>query len=393
MIKYEKAYQVIMNYATPIGTERININSALGRILAEDIKSDIDIPPFDRSAVDGYACRQEDLENELTVIETIPAGCIPQKAIGKNQCAKVMTGSIVPSGANCVIMVEQTQQISGNKIKCFSTQTPTNICYRGEDIKKNTVVLIKGTKILPQHIAILASVGCVKPTVYKRAKIGIIATGNEIIEPSRKPKTSQIRNSNSYQLFSQIMQINAIPEYYGIARDNEDNISSLIKKASSECDVVIISGGVSVGDYDLVPKTLAKNGFEILFDKVAMKPGKPTKFAVSDKKKICFGLPGNPVTTFVVFETMVKPFILKMMGNTYKPPQIILPMAKSFSQEKADRETWLPVKIDEDGKITPVEYHGSGHFLALAEADGLICIPCGTLNIKKGTRMPVRLIT
>lgn len=392
MIEYTKAFNTIMKYASQVEIESVDINSALGRILAEDIKSDIDIPPFNRSAVDGYACRMEDLGNELTVVETIVAGSVPTRKIGKNECAKIMTGAIVPNGADCVVMVEQTKEVSENKIEVLSDKTPTNICYRGEDVKKGSVVLRKGTRILPQHIAILASVGCVKPKVYRRIRVGIIVTGNEVIEPHRKPKASQIRNSNSYQLFSQLVQVGAIPKYYGIARDDKDEIAFLIRKASSECDFLIISGGVSMGEYDLVPDALAENKFRILFNKVSIKPGKPTTFAVSDGGKVCFGLPGNPVTTFVVFEIMVKPFAFKMMGHNFSPPEILLPLAKSFSQRIAERETWHPVKIDIKGEILPLEYHGSGHFLALADADGLICIPRGVVKIRKGTKVPVRLI-
>jgi molybdopterin molybdotransferase len=301
MLKFDDAFKIVMDSARRLGTERVDIGRALNRVLAEDIASDMDLPPFNKSAMDGFACRRVDLDNELTVLETIPAGYTPQKAIGGNQCSKIMTGAVVPEGADCVIMVEYTENTSDNKIRFTGAKTTDNICLKGEDIKKGEVVVRGGIKISAQHIAVLASLGCTKPLVSVQPRIGIIATGNELVEPGQKPACCQIRNSNSFQLAAQVTSASAIATNYGIATDTEEAIDAMFKKAASENDVVIFSGGVSMGDYDFVPGILEKNNVRLLFEKVAVKPGRPTVFGVSNDV-VCFGLPGNQVSTFILFE-------------------------------------------------------------------------------------------
>ena len=197
IIKFDEAFETVMGSVRPLGTERVDINEALGRVLAEMIVSDIDVPAFNKSAMDGFACRRADLANELTIIETIPAGKQPQSKIGQNQCAKIMTGAVVPEGANCVIMVEYTESVATGKIRFTESTTEDNICLKGEDIKEGDIVLRCGEIIKPQHIAVLASHGCVKPLVSLQPRVGITATGNELVEPSEKPAPGQIRNRNA----------------------------------------------------------------------------------------------------------------------------------------------------------------------------------------------------
>ena len=197
MITFDDAFEIVMSSARRIGTERIALEQALGRILAEDVISDIQMPPFNKSAMDGFACRRADLANELVVIETIPAGVQPQKTVGQNQCSKIMTGAAVPEGADCVIMVEYTRSTGENSIRFTGKKTEDNICLKGEDIKQGDVVLQAGCKICPQHIAVLAGSGCIEPLVSLQPSVGIIATGDELVEPARKPSACQIRNSNS----------------------------------------------------------------------------------------------------------------------------------------------------------------------------------------------------
>ncbi len=391
MILFEKAYNIVMNSARSIDKERVAINDSLHRILSEDIFSDIEMPPFNKSAMDGYACRKEDFKNELKVIEIIPAGKIPQKVIHKNQCSKVMTGAIIPQGADCVLIVEHTEKIGSNKIRFIKNNTNSNICYKAEDIKQGQCVLKKGTKIEPQHIAILSSVGCVNPLVSRKVQVGIITTGNELVEPDKKPGFSQIRNSNAYQLIAQLKRIGAVPNYFGIVEDSEEATYNVIVKALSTNDVIIITGGVSMGDFDYVPKMLEKAGIKILFDKVAVQPGKPTTFGISNDK-YCFGLPGNPVSSFVQFELLVKPFIYKMMGMDYEPLTIKMPLAVDYTRKKAKRKSWIPVKITKQGFVKPLEYHGSAHIHSLVYADGIISIPIGETIIEKGKIIDVRQI-
>jgi molybdopterin molybdotransferase len=329
MIPFEEALKTVLDSARKLGTERVDITHAIDRILAEDVKSDMDMPPFNKSAMDGYACRRADLANELEVVETIPAGYTPTKCIEQNQCSKIMTGAAVPQDADCVVMVEFTENLTDNTVRFVGEDTADNICIQGEDIKAGEVVLPKFTRIRPQHIAVLASVGCTRPEVSKMPSVGILATGDELVPPTSRPGPSQIRNSNSFQLTAQVESMGAAAKNYGIAKDTDQDIDKMFKKAVEENDVVIVSGGVSMGDFDLVPGIFRQNNINLLFEKVATKPGKPTVFGVAENI-YCFGLPGNPVSTFVLFELLVKPFLYKMMSYDYTPAAVNMPLAESL---------------------------------------------------------------
>lgn len=391
MIPFERALEIVLNAAHRLDAERVSIHDALGRVLAEDVKSDMDMPPFDKSVMDGYACRRADLANELTVIEIIPAGVVPRREIGPNQCAKIMTGSMVPRGADCVVMVEFTDNPSENKIRFTGKETEDHICKQGEDVRRSDVVVRKGTRIEPQHIAVLASVGCVNPRVAIRPRVGVIATGDELVPPGQKPSLSQIRESNSCQLRAQISRIGAIGRNYPIAVDTDVGIHKILSEALAKNDVVVLSGGVSMGDYDLVPKIMKKNGIKVLFEKIAVKPGKPTVFGTHDKGA-CFGLPGNPVSAFVTCELLVKPFLYKMMGYKYRPRIVHVPLETTINRKDTRRQGWIPVTITDTGAAKAREYHGSAHIGALCGADGLVTVDIGVAEVRKGTTVRVRLI-
>jgi molybdopterin molybdotransferase len=389
MIRFEEATRIVMDHSKLMMAEQVNLSVSHNRILAQDVISDMDMPPFNKSAMDGYACKMEDIHETLEVVEIIAAGDIPQKSIGKNQCAKIMTGAKIPDGADCVIMVEHTEKILESTIKFTSDHTNINIAWQGEDIKTGDVVLKKGTFIKPQHIAILASVGCADPLVYKKPKVAVIATGSELVEPNLKPGPTQIRNSNAWQLIAQIERANAIPAYQGIAVDSEIETDLAIKKAISENDVVLLTGGVSMGDYDFVPKILMQNKVNLLFEKIQIKPGMPTVFGVHENAFI-FGLPGNPVSTFILFELLVRPFLNKMMGRTNSISEIKLPLGIDYNRRNADRMAWIPSKINTEGELIPVEYHGSAHVNALSDADFIFSIDIGIEKLSKGEKVHAR---
>lgn len=391
MLLYKDALEIVLDIVQPNGAEHVVIAEAANRILAETVKSDIDIPPFNKSAMDGFACRKSDLSRELTVIETIPAGYVPKKTLAENQCAKIMTGSVIPEGADCVIMKEDVESIAEDAIRFVAVRTDNNIYRKGEDIRAGDIVLNKGIRLKSQHIAVLASVGCTQPLVAKRPNVAIIATGNELVDPATKPQPSQIRNSNTFQLAAQIESMGAIATNYGIAGDTPGQIDSVFKEAARQSDVVIFSGGVSAGDFDFVPEILRQNGVDLLFEKIAVKPGKPTVFGVLEKK-YCFGLPGNPVATFVLFDILVKPFLCKLMGHDYRPLNVQMPLHESVMNKKAKRQKWLPVAITDKGTVKPIEYHGSAHINSLCGADGLVSIDIGVTELEKGDLVAVRLI-
>ncbi len=391
MLPFDKALETVLKSARQLDTERIEFECALNRILAEDIIADTDIPPFNKSAMDGFACRRADLSNKLTVVETIPAGHVPRKAIETNQCSKIMTGAMVPDGADCVIMKEYVESLTEDTIRFVGEKTSDNICQKAEDIRTGDIVLEKGIKLKPQHIAVLASVGNTQPLVSKRPNVAVIATGSELVEPTEKPGQSQIRNSNSFQLAVQIESMGATATNYGVAGDTADEIDIVFKKAVKQSNVVIVSGGVSVGDFDFVPGIFKQNNIDLLFEKIAIKPGKPTVFGTSEKM-YCFGLPGNPVSTFVLFEILVKPFLYKLMGHDYKPLNLQMPLDEPLINKKAKRQRWLPVAITKKGTVKPVEYHGSAHINSICGADGLVCMDIGVAEVKKETSVAVRLI-
>lgn len=391
LLPFERAYEVAMSYVKPIGAETIDIFHAAGRILAENIFADADFPPFDKSVVDGFACRRRDLGNVLTIVEEIPAGAVPKRQIGENECAKIMTGAPVPPGADIVVMVEETQPVGENRIKFVGENPQTNIYFRGSDVRRGDLLIPAGTRIFPHHIPVLASVGKHKIAVSRRPKVGIIVTGDEIVEPAETPAAGQIRNTNAYLLWAQTETVGGIPSYYGISPDEPEKFRELLAKSIAENDITLVSGGVSMGEYDIVPDVFRALGLEIKFDRLAIKPGRPTTFAVSDDA-VAFGLPGNPVSSFVAFEILVKPFLFAMMGHKYEPLKIVAPLGVEFSRRIARRDERIPAKFGDDGRVYPVEYHGSAHFQALIHADGLIMIPRGVHKIPAGEKVEVYLI-
>jgi molybdopterin molybdotransferase len=440
MIELKEALRIVLDSARPLGGERVGLDAALGRILAEDVAADMDLPPFDKATMDGYACRRADLDHVLTVIETIPAGTVPTRSVGPNQCAKIMTGAAVPQGADCVIMIEQTEQAAPDlgegvpslgreaiavsphsdtvkpgreepgqeacapgyegarpaprgpaAIRFTGGQTPDNIFRKGQDIKAGRAVLPKGSWIGPQHIAVLASVGCVKPLVAERPRVGIIASGSELVAPAARPAPSQIRNSNGPQLIAQLAALGMEARDYGVVKDVLADLVPVLQRALGENDVVLLSGGASVGDFDLAPPAMQRNGVRLLFEKIAVKPGKPTIFGVADGA-YCFGLPGNPVSTFVVFELLVKPFLYQLMGHVYAPVTVQMEVEEEIVRKDTERQGWFPVRRTGATKVRPVDYHGSAHLAALAQADGLVCLDIGMARIAQGAPARVRLL-
>ena len=390
MIRIEEAYKLVTGAVEPMGTENVDIKESLHRVLAEDIISDVDMPPFDKSAMDGYACRKEDLNKPMTVIETIPAGKAPEKAVGPGECSEIMTGAPVPEGADHVIMVEHTRIDADGKVIFTGKPGRSNIAYQAEDVSKGDILISKGTFIEPQHIAILASTGYSNPEVAIKPAVAIISTGDEIVEPSEKPGISKIRNSNSYQLIGQVQKCGAHADYIGIARDNEQATYEIISAALAKYDVVMLTGGISMGQFDFIPKVFEKLGVEVMFQTLAVQPGKPTLFGKFGKKRI-FGLPGNPVSAFNTFELLVRPYLRLSMGAASGWSIIKLTLGASYTRKKSDRDSFIPVKI-EGGRVFPKDYHGSAHIQALTTADGFIMVPLGTTQLEEGISVDVRQI-
>jgi molybdopterin molybdotransferase len=391
MITFDDAYRIVMESVFETETESVPFNESSQRILAEDIVSDIDMPPFNRSAVDGYTCRMGDLNYSLEIVETIAAGKIPVRKVGKGQCAKIMTGAIVPEGCDIVFMVEDSEITEPGRVRFKGSNHKPNLSLRGEDVHTGDIVLRKPRVIQPQDIAIMASVGHTEVFVKAKPVIGIISTGDELIDPSQKPGISQIRNSNAYQLIDQVKRAGGIAINCGIAPDNESVTFDIIEKAINYCNIVIITGGVSMGDFDFVPSVLKRAGVKILFDRINVQPGKPTTFGIH-KTAAVFGLPGNPVSSFIQFEMLVRPFINMMMGYRWNPLICSLPMAIDFQRKSTDRLGFIPVRVTAEREVFPVDFHGSAHIAAMSDVDGVISLNPGVGSLQKGEIVNVRQI-
>jgi molybdopterin molybdotransferase len=288
-------------------------------------------------------------------------------------------------------MVEDTEILDSGKVRFKGSFIKENFAIKGEDVLKGDVVLKPGRKIKPQDIAVMSSVGHISVVVSKLPRVAVISSGSELVEPYETPGISQIRNSNASQIMAQLAQSGASGKYYGIAADNEEQTLSIIERAISESEIVIITGGVSMGDFDFVPSVLERAGVKILFTRVAVQPGKPTIFGLHPVS-VVFGLPGNPVSSFIQFELLIRPLINKMMGHDWEPIIMKLPMNEKFTRKYAERMALIPVKIADGGYVIPVEFHGSAHISALPEADGIVAMPIGKLIFEKGEIVSVRQI-
>ncbi|MGQ3684886.1 MAG: molybdopterin molybdotransferase MoeA [Candidatus Loosdrechtia sp.] len=380
MISVDSAIKIVADIAEPLAPKVIFFENALGLCLACDVRSDIDMPPFNRSAMDGYAVIAEDtfaVPVELTVIEDIAAGYLPSKKISSGQAAKIMTGAAVPEGADAVVKFEETEDVSvNNRVKILKpVRKGLNISEKGEDIQIGQTVLHKGMLIRPQEIGILATVGKAYVEVFPAPSVGVASTGSELVGVESKPSVAQIRNSNGFSLTAQARCMKADVELLGIARDTKEEIAGIIRRGLQK-DILILSGGVSMGEYDLVGEVMKDLGTEVYFEKVALRPGKPVIFGRKDKTLI-FALPGNPVASFVTFELFIYPAIRKMMGFTTLQRSVIKAVLETEIIVKRKRREYRPAFLrmeDNTWFVSPVEWHGSADLLATTRANCLLIV-------------------
>jgi molybdopterin molybdotransferase len=389
MITVEEAQAILRAAAVRPHTETVRLERALGRVLAKDAVSKIFMPPFDKSAMDGYALAAGDASARYRVGETIPAGSVPARALHKGECAKIMTGGMLPRGAGVVVRKEWTIEKDGWMRIDRPDESP-NVCLKGEDVRPGDIVLKKGTRIRPLEIGILASLGLGTVAVYAPPAVAVIATGSEIVEPGRPLGKGCIYDSNSYSLAAQAVNAGAAVKIRRRAADRPALIRKSIAGALERCDIVLISGGVSAGDLDFVPGILRELGVALHFEQIAIQPGKPTVFGTR-RGKIVFGVPGNPVSTFVIFEVFIKPVLARMMGLEEEPFTVRAAMEKDLLRRKTERAAFVPVRL-RDGAVIQLDYHGSAHINALGRADGLLYIPKGHAGYGAGSRVDVRLV-
>jgi molybdopterin molybdotransferase len=399
MIEMDDAIRIVMESTQLIGQDRLNLMDSLGHILAQDVRSDINMPPFDKATMDGYALQGKDISAAsratpalLQVIEEIPAGSLPQKTVTPGHASRIMTGAPVPDGADTVIMVEDTESgPEAHSVRVLDvTKVGANIARLGEDVKVGQVVLSKGSPIRPPEIGILAAVGAVSVPVYRKPIVGVIATGSEIVEPGLEPGRGQIRNSNGYSMMAQVLQAGGRPEYLGIAQDDAAALKQVIGTGLETCDIVLLSGGVSAGVYDLVQDAMRDLGIEVLFDRIRMKPGKPLTFGVKGKKLI-FGLPGNPVSSVVGLELLVRPAIRLMQSMSHPHLPQVRTILKAEFRQSPGRKQFVPAHSipGEHGVWTSetVGYHGSADLFSLARANSLFVVGAEVSHVAAGSEL------
>ena len=398
MISVDTAVKIVTDVIEPLPAKTVPFESALGLCLAQDVRSDIDMPPFDRSAMDGYAVIAEDTVRapiELTIIEDIAAGYMPTIKVMCGQASKIMTGAAVPEGADAVVKVEETEDLSANnRVKILrAIDRGRNISKMGEDMKVGQVVLHKGMPIRPQEIGILATVGKARVEVFPTPTVGIISTGTELVDVESKPSTAQIRNSNGYSLAAQARRLKVDIEILGTVKDTKEEISRIMHRGLQK-SILILSGGVSMGEYDLVGDVMKDLNTQIYFEKVALRPGKPVIFGKKDKTLI-FALPGNPVASFVTFELFIYPAIRKMMGFSTLHRTTVKASLEVEILVKRKRREYRPALLrmhNNQWFVSPVEWHGSADLLSTTRANCLLIVREDAEKLSVGQLVDVILL-
>jgi molybdopterin molybdotransferase len=390
MLEVADALAIVLQHAGSLRPVMQPLSSALlNQVLAVDVRADRDSPPFDKSLRDGYAVRSGNYGTDLLVIEEIAAGKMPTKSVGRGECARIFTGAPIPDGADAVVMVEDTEA-NGEHVRILDASVKAGqwIFRRGTEMRAGEVVLPAGTKLNAAAIGLLATIGGADVPVFSWPRVGIIATGDEIVPVDAEPGPGQIRNSNGSMLTAQACAVGASVRDLGIARDTESELKEVVGRALADSEVVLLAGGVSAGKFDLVPGVLEHLGVTAHFHKVRMKPGKPLLFGTVNDKLV-FGLPGNPVSAFVCFELFVRPALRKMAGDREPASPIgAMPLAESIS-EVNDRPTYRPAKM-EGAAVRSLPWAGAPDLRAMAFADALIALPPGESRLDVG--MPVNVI-
>ncbi|MCJ7534459.1 MAG: molybdopterin molybdotransferase MoeA [Anaerolineales bacterium] len=410
MISVNEALQRLLSSFHPVQSESILLSESAGRVLYEGVKSEIDLPLFTNSSMDGFAVRSIDVSKAsknhpvtLSIVEDIPAGKIPSIHLEENQSSRIMTGAPIPSGADAVIPVEDTDQYDLKSrssydlppaITVYRAVGPGDyIRHKGEDVKKNEVVLHANSPLKPQELGILAMLGKAQISVYRRPKIIILSTGDELVPVEVPLQSGQIHDSNAYTLSALIERDFGDPEYLGIVSDNEDSVREfLITAVAKSADLILSSAGVSVGVFDFV-RTVVQSDGNLNFWRVNMRPGKPIAFG--DFQGVPFiGLPGNPVSAFVGYEVFVRPAILKLSGIQDVPRYRI--KAKLIEDIESDgRESYLRgiIHLKNDEWIARLTGHqGSGNLLSLVQANALLIIPSGVKSLAAGAEVDAWLL-
>ena len=398
MLSYDEARRKVIEQVGkmrgPRASGSVSVWDALGLVLAEEVKTDRKYPPFDRSTRDGYAVRAKDVHPgaQLLCGWEIKAGDTVTEALAPGTCVQIMTGAAVPAGADAVVMIEYTQR-EGDLVRFErAAQTRQNIVPRGSEARRGQTILTPGMRLGFAELALAAQVGATQLQCSKRPRVAILSTGDEVVLIDEQPGAFQIRNSNSVSLAAQVRIAGGEPVVLGNAADRVEDLGEKIELGLKE-DALVLTGGVSMGKYDLVENVLRALGAEFFFDAVAIRPGKPAVFAVCQGKPV-FGLPGNPVSTMVTFQLFVTPAIALLSGAAAHPLPLLEARLAEALNERPGLDHFLPARIEwraAEAKVKALQWQGSGDIAALAGANCFLLVPADRQKIAAGERVSVLL--
>jgi len=395
MISVSEAIQIVLRHTRQLTPESVSLPKVLHRILAEDIVADTDLPPFDRAQMDGYAVRAADVAHvpaHLRIVGESAAGAGWHNEMKAEEAIRIMTGAPVPTGADAVQQVELTRENDSQVEILEPVALGRSIVKRASEIKSGETVLRAGEEINAAMIAALASFGYAKVKAGARPKVAVMATGSELVDVNQKPGQDQIRDSNNYTIAAYAESSNAIVERLPLAVDDTEELKRQISRAAEQADVLITSGGVSMGVYDFTKTALKELGAEIFFERVALRPGKPTVFARLGNTLV-FGLPGNPVSVSVTFNLFVRTALRAMQGAAETTLPVEHAVLAGNLKGSIDRESYLPatLRTDEKGMLLakPLKWGGSSDFVSFARATALINLPAGAGIIESGTSVTI----
>ena len=401
MLTVKAARKIVLDHCRSIrpgrlAAEVVPLPASQGRVLAEPVHLDTDQPPFDRSMRDGYAVKSRDLDRlpaRLRCVGEIKAGEVPTRVLKSGEAIQIMTGAPAPEGADAVVMVEHTESLPKDEVAVLRSVPPGgNIAPRGSERRRGDLLMPTSTRLGVLEVGGLAAVGKAGVQVYRRPEVGILATGDELVDVDQEPGPGQIRNSNAYSLSAQVVSHGGSPRVLDTAGDTLEPLRRQIR-LGLESDLLLVSGGVSAGKYDLVEEVFEELGIQILFEAVSMRPGKPTVFAKRGQQFV-FGLPGNPVSTFVAFELFVAPVLQALQGLPAGDLKVVRGRLQEKILEKSGRTALLPATVTLDSgriRIRPVSWKGSADIFSLADANGLVVVPLECRELLPGQEADVLL--
>jgi molybdopterin molybdotransferase len=398
VVPVEKALEIVLANSPSLGAEEVPLPESLGRILAEVVRADMDVPPFDRAAMDGYAVRAADCSQPgatLAIAGEVRAGALPEGPLAPGTAVRIMTGAPVPPGATAVQRVEKTRLEEGGRTVTIleAVEPGTHVAPKGSDAREGDTVLSPGDILSPASIGVLAAFGKGRVRVGRRPRVALIATGDELVDVWEAPSRGRIRNVNGYAVEAQARWAGADVRSLGIVRDDPQKIADAIREGF-QSDILILSGGVSEGAFDLVEEALARFDVGFLFTKVALKPGAPLVFGRRGDKLV-FGLPGNPVSAQVTFDLFVRPALLRMQGARSIMRPSVGAVLKDAVRNRSGRRAYLPVRLLAEGEglvAHPIPSGGSADLFAHARANALVILEPHRLQASAGERVTVLLL-